>query len=335
MVQYLACRLYYATHYCLYYTPMRRVYLVILLYFVCIHVTAQDYKPRKLIVSIDSLCLVAAELEEDRFFQRHKYPDTTAVEVARGVTDFISNIVQAVASEHGFRYVPNYRKETHVKSDIQLCMRLSPVRNAYDFLEGGKVRQSVFVMEIVYGKNRELLISDQSAFEVEGTASKPYSYYFEEVRRCFWWRRKSGFRLFNLANPVREFDYHSSDKVTGMNQWIKAEKGIAPELTRELTLAVEQSIMNALLIEKESGREAREYAWAGNYRKSIHGRKSLDYIYTFHLEQPSLEQLKLKYHIHSSSGESLRNGELELTPSLLKNGNYVELIRNARGLLVY
>lgn len=306
---------------------LRYIYFItVILCFSVLQANAQNYKPHKLTISIDSLCDVSTDFEQG-FFQLYNYPDTMSKQVARGITDYVSNMIQAVAVDNGFQYAANYRKSKKVKSDIQIIIKLLPVHSP----RGGVLRRSVFSMEMVYGDKRSPMLSDTGAFDIVGDGQS-YDPYFKSMKSYFW----SGyFKLFDLSNHIKMTNYRRFDKTYGMNEWVSADADIDQKLVRELTTAIEQSILNRIL-ESQNNRDGRtpyKYDWYGNYNKDEKSKKLLDYVLSCKLKSQE-NILVLSYYITDSEGNVKKVGRLELTESQLEKGNYIELIEGSRGFLI-
>ncbi len=282
-----------------------------------------QYPPHRLKVSIDSVTNIDSTLYP---FINKYFIDSVPSVVGKRFTDYISNTIQSVAVECGFEYIPNYKNDDRVKTDLQVTLKLIQGKR-HPFAYMGEYLDVTPYFQVSYSwNNQEKLLHGFGKYIKAHRADRwNYIEFFPNAQESLF-RLLSG--LYNPANKIYDVNYQTSSKVIGIENWIESSEDIDESLIRAITLGVEQAILHRMLYRyRKQGKQTM--LWSPNYRKTLEGKKKLDYILSGTLVRKG-NYLDLRYEWkNTNTGEVTNYNQILINEIEFKRGNYVDLVVNS------
>ncbi len=278
----------------------------------------QDCMTRKIIISVDSIC-APKNVQDTSILNRDGFPDTNLEVTLLNITKYISNYIKSFSTEYGYSYHANYLKSKKVDSDItiKILLKEEPLHSPVPSSE----KASYFRLGIYLIYNHTLNKSEQIGAIAIGSPNKSFESYHELLKESRFFLHRTVNRLFHpLVNytPARN---HTRSKRIGINTIFQGTT--AHHLKECLTQITAQKIIIA--IERSLYTNASDYMFVSNYR--VDTKVQVDYKIAGFLKEGTEGKLYLILDwIEELSGHVIHSKTIELSYSLIEDGNYMELM---------
>ena len=291
----------------------------LLLIFFPLLVLGQDYKPRRVRVSIDSICTI--NVKHPEILQRDGFPHQDLETTAREITKYVSNYIQSYAREYGYTYLPNYKRASKQESDVTIKLVMQEERNRHALHTGNDMGYIRLEFWLDY-KLPDEAPERAMAIALGGTKETYTDYhdFLEEIRK--WAFPMMIKYLFDPSLNYEEVHNPSKTKFVGINDYFGSTMEVDSTMLTTLTHITGQVVLKR--IERHPSQDTEAYTYASNYRTT--DDTALDYEIKGYVRQTgNYTYLALDW-VEVETGQIVYSSDHTMHTSIIKQGNYLELM---------